>query len=235
LINAQSLQLNTKGSVTATSANGQGGNIRLQAQNLQLLGNSQISATAGTENKPGDGGNITINADTIVQLANSDITANAFEGNGGRIDINTQGIFRSLDSDIQASSQLGIDGVVNITTPDIKQDNSLAPQSSEFVNAEQVIASSCIARRNVNQGSFVITGTGGLQDSPSDNFDLDYAVVSVGAIGKLAIQPSNTNVAWSRGAEIKEATQLITTEDGRLLLTAYPKGQINSTQDLTCS
>jgi large exoprotein involved in heme utilization and adhesion len=95
-LNAQAIQLND-GTITATSLLGEGGNITLQVQDdLVLRNQSEISTRAGTEDTGGgNGGNITINAELIVAIPreNSDITANAFNGSGGNINITAQGIF----------------------------------------------------------------------------------------------------------------------------------------------
>jgi filamentous hemagglutinin family protein len=95
-LNAQTIQLNN-GTITATSRLGEGGNITLQVQEDLVLRNySEISTRAGTEDTGGgNGGNITINAELIVAVPgeNSDITANAFNGSGGNINITAQGIF----------------------------------------------------------------------------------------------------------------------------------------------
>ena len=95
-LNAQTIQLNN-GTITATSRLGEGGNITLQVQEDLVLRNySEISTRAGTEDTGGgNGGNITINAELIIAVPgeNSDITANAFNGSGGNINITAQGIF----------------------------------------------------------------------------------------------------------------------------------------------
>ena len=59
-INADTLFLN-EGEISASTISGEGGNIFLNAENLELLDRSQISANAGGS---GDGGNITIDSDT---------------------------------------------------------------------------------------------------------------------------------------------------------------------------
>jgi filamentous hemagglutinin family protein len=75
--------LDQAGQLTASTVNGNGGNMTLQLQNGLIMRNgSVISATAGGT---GDGGNITINAPVIAGFENSDIIANAFQGNGGNI------------------------------------------------------------------------------------------------------------------------------------------------------
>ncbi|NES24617.1 MAG: S-layer family protein [Symploca sp. SIO3E6] len=95
-IEANNIFLHNQGQITAVTSSGEGGNIGLDISELILMRhNSLISATAGTAPGGGNGGNITINAPFIIghPHENSDITANAFTGNGGRITITTQAIF----------------------------------------------------------------------------------------------------------------------------------------------
>ena len=122
-INAQEIVLADEGSITAVTNSGEGGNINIVGNNLQLRRGSEIIATAGGV---GNGGNLNLNLDTIVALENSDIVANAFEGNGGNIQINTEGIFGTEfrneltpESDITASSEFGVSGIVAIARPEV--------------------------------------------------------------------------------------------------------------------
>lgn len=95
-IQAENLTLDNQGQISAKTASTNGGNIDLQVGKVLLLRRgSQISTTAGNDQAGGDGGNIRINALFVVALPNenSDITANAFTGRGGRVDITTRGIF----------------------------------------------------------------------------------------------------------------------------------------------
>ncbi|MCC5619335.1 filamentous hemagglutinin N-terminal domain-containing protein [Nostoc sp. CHAB 5836] len=94
------LNLDHKASIAASTASGEGGDISLEARNVQLRHNSLVTATA--ESGQGNGGNITVKADTVALLEGSKITANAFEGRGGNINIDTQGLFVSPDSKITA-------------------------------------------------------------------------------------------------------------------------------------
>ena len=62
-INSKKIDLNSDGSITATSASGQGGNINLQIDQLQLDENSSITATAEND---GNGGNINITTRSLI-------------------------------------------------------------------------------------------------------------------------------------------------------------------------
>ncbi|AFY45258.1 S-layer family protein [Nostoc sp. PCC 7107] len=87
---ANNIQLKNQSLIQAQTESGNGGNINLQTRNLLLLrDNSQITSTASGN---GNGGNINIHAPILVGLENSDIIANAVQGKGGNISITTQGI-----------------------------------------------------------------------------------------------------------------------------------------------
>nr|NMG22799.1 hypothetical protein [Brasilonema bromeliae SPC951] len=82
-VTARQIRLNNKAKFNAESASGNGGNINLRVRDLLLLRRgSQISTSAGTDQKGGNGGNITINAPSgfIVSVPNenSDITCRKF-------------------------------------------------------------------------------------------------------------------------------------------------------------
>jgi large exoprotein involved in heme utilization and adhesion len=176
-LQADRLQLNRKGFITAETASSQGGNIRLDVNDLILLrGNSNISATAGTAQAGGDGGNIILNSKFIAATPreNNDISANAFTGSGGKVNITAQGILgtqfspRSTPfSDITASSDFGISGTVTLNTPDVDPIRGTTPLPTGLVDTNALISSSCLARRN-RQGRFIITGIGGLATQPDD-------------------------------------------------------------------
>jgi filamentous hemagglutinin family protein len=234
-ISAKSVLLDNKGSLSATTRLGEGGNIFLDAHSLIMRRGSAITTNAGGT---GNGGNITFDVKAITQLENSDITANAVQGRGGNININTQGIFRDSGSDINATSELGINGKINITTPDIRQDNSLQEQVTNFVSTDNIVASSCLNNRNQQQGSFVVSGSGGIAENPS-NYDLPYQLIQVASTAPVSSNPSVLsttliNSKWKVGDPIKEATLLVRTASGKVLL--QPASAISniSLQNLIC-
>jgi filamentous hemagglutinin family protein len=228
-VNAGSVLLDTEGSLTASTASGEGGNIILQANALQLRRNSNITATAGGT---GNGGNLTINTNTLVALENSDITANAFQGQGGNIAIATAGIFPSTDSNITASSQFGLSGTINVSVLNFNQQNVVAPPPSNFVSPDQVVANSCLARQGNSQGTLAIAGNGGLPETPETR-TIPYQVVQVGSVQTQATQssfersrsvPSGGSQAptpsWKFGDPIVEATEFSVNAQGQVVLTA---------------
>ena len=234
-LQAGTLTLDNGAEISAQTFSSQGGNINLQLGDILLLRHgSQISTNAGTAQKGGDGGNISINAPFIVAVPDesSDITANAFSGTGGRVQINTQGLFGTQSrpqptdkSDITASSTLGVAGVVNINTPDQNTlQNSLIQLPENIIDANALIANSCIARRhNQSGGTFFIIGNGGLQERPGDAPRSLYSTGTIRSIpdqGEKAISPTSTRSVrpWKNGDPIVEAQGIYRLANGNLVL-----------------
>jgi len=228
-----------------TATGGEGGNITIQGGNILLRNNGIISTEASSN---GNGGNITINADTLIGIENGDIVANANEGKGGSIKINAQGIFGierreqlTPQSDITTFSQQNpeLNGVVEINTPDVEVQSSLTELVGNFVSPEQVVAGSCLARRNVERGSFTITGTGGLPSSPYEAINGRYSVTDVQPLQGSSNISSRTAVvetaAWKRGDPIQEAQGMVVTADGRTVIgTTSRLVALAKTDNLVC-
>ena len=187
---AETIRLEDGAAIIVTTAFGQGGNIRLQARDIILRGNSDLSATAGDVSSPagllpaeavaffaplvtgvGNGGNITIETDNLVALQNSDIVANAQEGIGGRVIVTARGIFgtqfreaQTPMSDITATSALGpqFNGIVEINTPNEPVSPERLPQQT--IGQSDRIITGCAAEQG---NSFIVTGRGGLPEDPA--------------------------------------------------------------------
>ncbi len=236
-VNAPSITLDNHSGITAAAASGQGGNIALQTQDLQLRHGSNITATAAGV---GNGGNIKIDTETLVALENSNITANAFKGSGGNIQIVTQGIFLSPDSHITASSQLGVSGAVNVSVVNLNQQNALAIAPSNFVSGEQLALDSCLTRNNARQGKFVVTGNGGLPETPDEALVVPYDLAQVRAVGSRQSAARSRESApvsfspWKLGDPIVEATEFAVNANGQVVLTASAAKAIANPQALTC-
>jgi large exoprotein involved in heme utilization and adhesion len=246
---ADSIYLN-RGTITAEAIGNEGGNIELQTQNLQLRNQSQITATASTT---GNGGNIEIDTGTLVALENSDITANAPQGSGGRITVNAQAIFGTEfreeltpESDITAFGKTPeLSGIVELNTPDVNVQGDLNQLNANFIDTEQAIASSCLARRNVEQGSFTVTGTGGLPQNPYEAISGQYQLSTVQGLQPLPQQQASSPIpnpqslpptAWKLGDPIQEAQGMTVTPDGRIIVGAMPQLVAAAPpQDLICN
>jgi filamentous hemagglutinin family protein len=192
-VTADSIDLDRQGSITAATESGDGGIIRLNAQDrVSLRRNSSISAQAGGD---GDGGNIIIDASDgfvfAISSENSDIIASAQQGNGGNITITTQGIF-GLEarspltelSDINASSDAGVDGVIEINQPEAEPTDGTVDLPTD-VSAPPLAQGCGISSR---QSQFVNVGRGGLPPNPAGALnattvwqDLDAVAVETNA------------------------------------------------------
>ena len=133
-INSNSISLNNKGSIQATSELGAGGDINLTSFDIRIMNEALINAsTSSNSQNLNIGGNITINTKLLTLLENSRITANSKNNFGGNIAIQAKYLFAAPDSTITASSGAGFsfNGNVEISankdvvlsnTPKIKPD-----------------------------------------------------------------------------------------------------------------
>ncbi len=222
-INSPNISLDNEAALNAESASGNGGNINLNSNLLLLRRGAQITTNAGTAQQGGDGGNININSKFIIAIPqeNSDITANAFKGRGGNVQINSQGIFgiearsqQTEKSDITASSNLGVAGVISLIAPDTNSiQNSLAELSQNPIDTQALIANSCIARSDKVEGTFTITGSGGLPYRPGDASISSYPTGDV-----RNVQTENTSRPWQKGDPIVEPTGVYQLPNGQLVM-----------------
>jgi filamentous hemagglutinin family protein len=246
-IEAQKIDLDRFASIQANTAAG-GGNINLIADRIRLRHNSKISTNA---TGMATGGNIAIDTDTLVAVQDSDITANAERGFGGRVNLNAKGIFQDFNSEITATSELGtqFSGIVQINTPDVDLETNLQELKAEFITAEQVIASSCLTRRNASAGKFVVTGTGGLPYNPYDPLRSEYQLTEIesiegagvrgrGEIGErlieeeLVIRPPA--IAWKPGDPIQEAQAMSLNDRGQIILGSSSQPKTTNTDETFC-
>lgn len=233
-LTARNLLLDHQGQLTAETLSGNGGDMRLQVQDLLLLRRgSQISTSAGTAQKGGDGGNITINTPFIVAVPkeNSDITANAYTGKGGNIQITVSGLFGiqfrpqlTPLSDITASSTFGLQGTVQINTPGVDPSRGLTNLPTNVVDASNQIAQTCSAGAGkVAQNEFIITGRGGLPDNPSEVLSTDAVWTDLRTptvVNTIQSQESVTNQSQTSQPPIVEANGWVINDRGQVVLTA---------------
>jgi filamentous hemagglutinin family protein len=216
-IETDSLTLDDRGQILATTTAGTGGDINLRIANLLFVdGASQISTSSTSF---GNGGNITLNSSSLVTLNNSQITANALQGNGGNIKIDTQGLFSTPNTIITATGSLGVDGAIEIDTPDIDPNNGLINLPTEVDRTERRIISGCNAE--VNQ--LTIAGNGGLPRSPmsySTSFDLWQDLRSGLSQNNINATDNYSNFPASTRSIPNpiEAQKLVKQENGRVFL-----------------
>jgi filamentous hemagglutinin family protein len=162
--------------LAAETAAGDRGNVTLNVRDLILRRGSSITTNATSS---ATGGNIRINTDVAVLTERSEIVAQAVQGQGGNIAIDTLGLFSTPDTQIDASSDLGINGIVRINTPDIDPSQQFVELPSQVIDASRLIANSCLTPSSRQQGTFVITGTGGMPTLPTNPLRSPFATYTI--------------------------------------------------------
>ncbi|MEI1377235.1 S-layer family protein [Nostoc sp. UHCC 0926] len=235
-INADTIQLKNKGFIQAQTESGNGGNITLQTTNLLFLrDNSLITSTAGGN---GNGGNININAPIILGLKNSDIVANAVRGRGGNIQITTQGIFG-----LKFRDQLTPDN-------DITASSQLGVNGNVQVNTIGIDPNSGLVQLpanitnpaqqiatgcSTNQGSrFVATGRGGVPQNPNQQVTSDRTWDDVRDLSAYRKTGNVTPQTHVSPKVLVEATSWHRNADGKIELIAAPFPTYVQ-QSLTCT
>ncbi|MBC1239780.1 MULTISPECIES: filamentous hemagglutinin N-terminal domain-containing protein [Nostoc] len=215
-INANSIFLDNKSAITASTFSGEGGNILLNVKYLQLSNNSSITASA---NNNGNGGNIHINTDILTSSNNSAIRANAYQGRGGNIRINTKGLFISPNTQITASSQRGINGTVQVNFQN--RNPSLTKAQPQVIPEAPQIASVCQGLSGRVASTFVNSGTGGLAASSDNQLDNSstWQRNSVG-LGPIDNSEQSKPLTTKEPIEIVEAQGWILNANGDVVLTA---------------
>ncbi|BAY65480.1 hemagglutination activity domain protein [Calothrix brevissima NIES-22] len=234
-IQAHRILLDT-GTIKATTASGQGGNLRFMLGNTLLLRNgSKITAEARSN---GNGGNITINAPIIVGLENSDIIANAVDGNGGNIQINTQGIFGlkyrsqlTAENDITASSQFGVNGTVDINNFGVNPNSALIELPANVTDSSQQIASGCAANTG---SSFIATGRGGMPQNPNQEVISDRTWSDIRNISTFRNSEEVTTQIPQSPKVLIQATSWHRNAQGKIEIVADKSSEIGQ-QALTCA
>lgn len=91
--------------------------------------------------------------------------------------------------------------------------NSFTELPQNFINPNVLIANSCIAHSSKQQGTFTITGTGGLPNRPRD------AVLSTYPTGDVSSVPGGAvSREWHKGDPIVEPLGLYHLPSGLLVL-----------------
>ncbi|HEY9853470.1 MAG TPA: filamentous hemagglutinin N-terminal domain-containing protein [Leptolyngbyaceae cyanobacterium] len=232
-IQANRIELNNGGAITADNAGGRNGNIHLRSNLTILRRGSRIATDAKGS---GIGGNITIDTRFLVApaLENSDITANAENNFGGRARVNAIGIFGIFrqpnltpQSDITASSDLGpeFNGVVEINTSDTDPSQGLIRLPTGLLDPNTQIVQACKQSR---ENSFSIAGGGGVPEDATQNLrgttvwqDLRLSEITTN-------RPANTRISGDislrrslpSNSQIVEAQAWIVDANGRISLVA---------------
>jgi filamentous hemagglutinin family protein len=173
VVDAQRVSLD-RGSITAQTATADGGNINLHVSDLLLLRNQAEVSTSAAANGNGGNIVIQAPEGVVVAVPreNSDITASAIGGQGGTVKINAFSVlgFRTqrLDdfSNIAATSTSGLQGTVAVITLDADPSRGLQP--APIIPGAPSLAQACPTSSNQLAGTLINSGTGGVTPNPDD-------------------------------------------------------------------
>jgi filamentous hemagglutinin family protein len=222
----------TNSNISTSSLESSGGTINISAENIRLFGDSDIRTNVFSG--AGGGGNITLTANSIIALDDSDILSFALDGKGGDIRFNTRAflsspLYRStsLKSDVatintlEGNQQVEVNasGAISGTitgVPDISfLQNSLTELPQNIIDTNALLANSCIARRNNQQGgTFFVTGSGGLPERPGD---APLSTYSTGVIQSVPTTNAN-RPRWKIGDAIVEPQGIYRLSNGKRVL-----------------
>jgi large exoprotein involved in heme utilization and adhesion len=223
----------TDSDINTSSLQSAGGVITINAGDIRLFGDSDLrsNVASGANN----GGNINLTADSILAFEDSDILAFARDGRGGDVTLNTPAFFgenyrpapRNTNPDtLENNNQVDINaagtvnGVITITSDTSFIQNSLTELPENQIDTDNLLANSCIVRRNQpTRGSFFITGTGGLPQRPGDAQMSSFPTVDIETLPSDST-PTNTNPKrpWQKGDPIVEPQGVYRLPNGNLVL-----------------
>ena len=236
-INVEGALNANNGNILTTAEQASGGAIDITAQNIRLFGDSDIATNVFSGE--GGGGNINLTANTIIALDDSDILSFAGDGKGGDITFNTEAFFSKplyrptpINNNANALSELDNNNRVDVNAsgtvsgtivgiPDTTfiQDN-LTELPENQIDTNVLVASSCIIRDRQQNGTFFVTGAGGLPQNPSDAPLSNYSTGSVQSIPMASekLPSSATQNSWKIGDPIVEPSGAYQLPNGQILL-----------------
>jgi filamentous hemagglutinin family protein len=253
-VQANTLELRDRSSLTANARFGRGGNINLQIRDRILLRKgSYIATSAQAQN----GGDITIKTDLLIAVPsqNSDIRADSNQAQGGNIMIDTKALLglklqprATLESDITASGgDLSLNGGVQLTREQepFSREWVTRPPEQEDEDASQQMTQRC---RRSTDNSFVITGRGGLPPTPQQALsqaDLWTATaiepliagkVETGKVDRAeAAEAILSTTPQLADSPLQEATRLVQRSGGEVALVGASESQAAARPVVHCN
>ncbi|MEM9216554.1 MAG: filamentous hemagglutinin N-terminal domain-containing protein [Cyanobacteria bacterium P01_F01_bin.150] len=212
----------TGSDITTEASAFAGGDIVLNARDIRLRGNSDI--TTNVQSGPEGGGDIRLQAETILAFDDSDIISSASEGSGGNIILATPVLLGEKlqvnapgETNLNDRVDINATGAVNgvISSPDVNFiQNSLNNLPEGVINTESLIANSCVVQNEDGSSTFIITGAEGLGDRPG-NLSTLYPTGDIQAIPDETIPDESS---WQPGDPVIEAQEVYQLPNGELVI-----------------
>ena len=199
-LTAQGTMAISDGLVTTKSKNALGGNIKLTANDLIQITNSDV--TSQVQEGSSSAGKIDIDPDFVV-IRNSNILSTAVFGDGGPISITANSaILVDPTSVLDASSQFGGDGTIDIQSPIQQLSGAIAPLPESLVKAVNVYAEACASIKG-GQFSSLVRSTDPVRSPTASEFLTSPLVFDIGG----APRPSPLHATTPTNAALIEAPQ----------------------------
>ncbi|MGL6341561.1 MAG: filamentous hemagglutinin N-terminal domain-containing protein, partial [Waterburya sp.] len=203
-----------------------------------------------------NGGNIGINTKFIVAFpGNNDILASAKQGQGGNINITADSLFgiaerpilSNLTNDINASSESNLDGNVTITTPEAAAIRGATQLQTNVIEAEQTTDNTCAASQATeSSNTLVVRGKGGIPPEPKSPLGADIFSIGGKMVGEDGTESDESELERSQATPVNSVSSqvkpiytqhgaiylargIVKTEDGKVILTAYPQSNTQRT------
>src|SRR5262245_54124013 len=158
-------------SITASVANGLGGDITVAGKNQMVMRDS------------------------------SQVVAKTDVGNGGRIQIGSELFLKTANSVVSADAGVGNNGIVKIDAPEVDLQSGLTPPATNFLNVSSLLQPICAVRPIEQQaGRFVVSSRPGAPLSPEaflQAFDVTTAIV---APASATAEPAQARLAEGAAA-----------------------------------
>ena len=228
---SDSITLQGRSLVTVVAQSSNAGTISLAAvQNVEVLGGSTISASAG-----GGGGNITIGAGGLFDLDQSSVVATAGAGAGGNITIGTTSV--TLENGLISANAAGISLGSNAGNISLA-----ASQNVELLNGSTITASAATSGGSItihagglfDQDHSSIVATAGKGSGGDITIDPDFIILDHSLISANAQAGAGGNILIA-GSYFFDNGSLVTatgTTSGTVQITTLPLDLVNALSDL---
>ncbi len=122
------------------------------------------------------------------------------------------------NNSVDANASGPVSGVITLPDTSFIQ-NSLNELPQNLIDTSNLIANSCIARSSrQQQGSFKITGSGGLPSRPGDALMSTYTFGNVRSVSNANPSTNSTRRPWRKGDQIVEPQGVYRLSSGQLVL-----------------
>ncbi|MFM7576020.1 MAG: S-layer family protein, partial [Microcystaceae cyanobacterium] len=124
-------------------------------------------------------------------------------------------------SDITASSTFGERGTIALNRLDLDPQSGLLKLEDEVIDPRQLVLQTCSPGGSFTEGTFTISGRGGLPPNPTENWEVNTGLTALGSPGTHPpVLKSESSTAFFPAPEFVEAQTWQKDAQGRIVLVA---------------